>query len=49
MTFAEHYQSGETTSFAPDPRIKLPTTFEEIRGLATYTNYRRFEVKVIIK
>jgi hypothetical protein len=49
VTFAEHYQSGETTAFAPDPRIKLPTTFEEIRGLATYTNYRRFEVKVIIK
>lgn len=49
VTFAEHYQSGETMSFAPDPRIKLPTMFEEIRGLAKYSNYRRFEVKVIIK
>jgi hypothetical protein len=49
VTFAEHYQSGETMSFAPDPRIKLATTFEKIRGEATYSNYRRFEVKVIIK
>ena len=49
VTFAEHYESGEAVSFAPDPRIKLPSVFEEIRGLATYSNYRRFEVKVIIK
>jgi hypothetical protein len=49
VTFAEHYQSGETMSFAPDPRIKLATTFEKIRGSAKYTNYRRFEVKVIIR
>jgi len=49
VTFAEHYKSGETVAFAPDPRIKLATTFEEIRGVAKYTNYRRFEVKVIIK
>lgn len=49
VTFAEHYKSGETMAFAPDPRIKLPTTFEEIRGAAKYTNYRRFEVKVIIR
>ena len=49
VTFAERYKSGETTAFAPDPRIKLQTTFEEIRGVAKYTNYRRFEVKVIIK
>ena len=49
VTFAEHYKSGETMAFAPDPRIKLATTFEEIRGSAKYTNYRRFEVKVIIR
>jgi hypothetical protein len=49
VTFTEHYKSGETMAFAPDPRIKLATTFEEIRGVAKYTNYRRFEVKVIIK
>ena len=49
VSFAERYQSGKKIEIAPDPRINLPTTFEEIRCLATYKNYRRFEVKVIIK
>ena len=48
-SFAEFYESGAKISLAPDPRINLPTEFEEIRCLAKYTNYRRFEVKVIIK
>jgi hypothetical protein len=48
-TFEERYQSGAKISIAPDPRINLPTTYEEIRCLAKYTNYRRFEVNVIIK
>ncbi len=49
VSFAERYQSGRKIEIAPDPRINLPATFEEIRCLATYANYRRFEVKVIIK
>lgn len=49
VTFAETYRSGQKVAISPDPRITLPTTYEEIRGLAKYANYRRFEVKVIIK
>jgi hypothetical protein len=48
-TFEERYQSGAKITIAPDPRINLPTTYEEIRCLANYTNYRRFEVNVVIK
>jgi len=48
-SFAERYQSGAKIAISPDPRISLPTSFEEIRCLAKYTNYRRFEVKVTIK
>jgi hypothetical protein len=48
-TFSERYQSGRKVEIAPDPRINLPVTYEEVRGLAKYSNYRRFEVKVIIK
>jgi hypothetical protein len=49
VTFTEHYQSGAKMTIAPDPRINIPPEFEEIRGLAKYSNYRRFEVKVSIK
>jgi len=49
VSFAERYQSGAKIAITPDPRFNLPTTFEEIRCLAKYANYRRFEVKVIIK
>ena len=54
VSFAERYQSGvQRAEVSPDPRLNIrinsPTSFEEIRGLAKYTNYRRFEVKVIIK
>ena len=48
-TFEERYQSGAKITIAPDPRINLPTTYEEIRCLARYANYRRFEVNVVIK
>lgn len=47
--FTEHYVNGARVQNAGDPRTQIRTRFEEIRCLAKYTNYRRFEVKVIIK
>jgi hypothetical protein len=49
VSFAERYQTGVKIEITQDPRVNIPTTYEEIRCLAKYANYRRFEVNVIIK
>ena len=54
VSFSEQYRSGvQRAEVSPDPRlnvrINVPTSYEEIRCLAKYANYRRFEVKVNIK
>lgn len=49
VTFAEHYLDGVPPRTGSDPRTRIQTRFEDIRGRAEYRNYRRFEVKVIIR
>jgi len=48
VSFAENYQARANAKIV-DPRIRTQLSSEEIRCVATYTNYRRFEVKVIIR
>ena len=47
--FIEHYLEGARVQGASDPRTRIQTQFEEIRSVAEYRNYRRFEVKITIK
>ncbi len=47
--FVEHYLEGGRVQIGSDPRTRIQTQFEEIRSVAEYRNYRRFEVKVTIK
>ena len=47
--FIEHYLEGGRGQVGSDPRTRIQTQFEEIRSVADYRNYRRFEVKVTIK
>jgi len=48
VSFAENYQARADAKIV-DPRIRTQLSSEEIRCVAKYTNYRRFEVKVIIR
>lgn len=47
--FTENYQARAESAKIADPRIRTQLSSEEIRCVATYTNYRRFEVKVTIR
>lgn len=49
VSFAENYQTGARNANIADQRIRIQMSSEEVRCLAKYTNYRRFEVKVIIR
>ena len=48
-TFTERYQSRAKIEIAPDPLINLFARYEALRGVATSSNYRRFQVRVVIK
>jgi hypothetical protein len=47
--FVEYYSSKPSNAAVGDPRSSTEQHIEEIRCDSTYTNYRRFEVKVIIR
>lgn len=49
VSFSENYQARAENAKIADPLIRTQLASEEIRCVATYTNYRRFEVKVIIR
>jgi hypothetical protein len=49
VTFTEHYREGAARGAGSDPRTRIQSRYEEIRARADYRNYRRFQVKVVIR